>query len=72
MNLEKEIIKVLEDGKEMTAYSIAKKIGVSWQTALIKLYMFETTGRVKSRKVDRFGRTVTYWSLSNKGKKREM
>jgi len=63
--VQKEILKVLKkEGVPMTAYQVAKKIGVSWSTAHYHLMELAAMGKLIREEETRFGMKKVFYKLN--------
>jgi len=65
MQVKDAIIKALkEEGRPLSTYEIAKKIGSSWETASRHLHMLALEGTVKKIKEQKGFRERILWELT--------
>lgn len=64
--IDQNILKYLKkEDWPVTTESVAKELGVSWNTAQIHLYKLKSEGLIKGKRVGR----QNQWMISEKGKK---
>ena len=61
--LEKQILSLIKKYKKLTTYEIAKKLGVSWQTAQLRLYKLFGKRKVKTIEEEKGALKKVYWVL---------
>ena len=61
--LEKQILSLIRKHKRLTTYEIAKKLGVSWQTAQLRLYKLFGKRKVKTIEEEKGALKKVYWVL---------
>ena len=59
--LEKQILSLIRKHKKLTTYEIAKKLGVSWQTAQLRIYKLFGNGKIDMVKERKGALEKVYW-----------